>query len=214
MIPRSLILVGGALLCAAGLALFAHAGWIHAKALLAQMLLERAWSARLDGAPAAAAKPWSWADTAPVARLSVPRLGVEQIVLAGASGRTLAFGPAHLAGTAAPGARGHSIVTGHRDTHFAFLRDLVAGDTVWLQAPDGAWRDYRVVGTAVVDARSARFDPAPDRHALTLITCWPFDAVTPGGPMRYAVYGEAVMPAATDAPPARHAVHSGTGRPE
>lgn len=210
---RTLLRAGGVLLCAAGLAVAGEAAFIHAKAQLAQFLLTRAWAARLAGAAPADAKPWPWADTVPVARLAVPRLGIDEIVLADASGRTLAFGPAHLAGTARPGDAGHTILTGHRDTHFAFLRDLVPGDTLRLQAADGGWRSFAVTGTTVLDARSARFDAAPGRAALTLVTCYPFDAVAPGGPLRYAVFGEAVTSAARSAPPARHARHGETGRP-
>ena len=217
---RGLQAAGGVLITAA-LLLFGQAGYIHAKAWLAQALLERAWAQRLDGAALATAQPWPWADTAPVARLRVPRLGIDRIVLAGASGRTLAFGPAHLDGTAAPGGAGHSIVTGHRDTHFAFLRNLLAGDVIDVQTPDGVWRAYRVTGSEILDASAARYDPSPRHDALTLVTCYPFDAIAPGGPLRYAVSGEviarsAVRPAVSpvrNGPPARHAANGGTGRP-
>jgi sortase A len=199
MSRRRILLAGGTLLCAAGLVLFGHAGFIHAKALLAQYLLERSWAQRLDGAAPAVAKPWPWADTVPVARLQVARLDIDRIVLSGASGRTLAFGPAHLAGTAEPGAPGHGVVAGHRDTHFAFLRELVVGDEIRLQSSDGAWHRYRVTGHTVVDARVARIDRTPDRRVLTLVTCYPFDALVPGGSLRYAVFGEAIETAAARA---------------
>ena len=42
--------------------------------------------------------PWRWADTSPIARLEVPRLGVRRVVLAGATGAVLAFGPGHIHG--------------------------------------------------------------------------------------------------------------------
>lgn len=213
---RRLVQLGGALLCIAGLGFFAGAGYIHAKAWLAQLLLDDAWAQRLGGAGPHAARPWPWADTVPVARLVVPRLGVERIVLSGATGRTLAFGPAHLAGTVRPGGRGNSVISGHRDTHFAFLRRLEAGDELRLQGLDGAWRRYRVIGHEVLDARHARLDPALGRQVLTLVTCYPFDAVEPGGPLRYAVFAEADAPAVTPARSARrvrHAAHGETGRP-
>src|ERR1700758_2853371 len=61
-----------AILCVTGLVLFGPGVWIHAKALLAQVLLERAFSASLaSGEPV---KPWSWVDTWPVARIEVLRL--------------------------------------------------------------------------------------------------------------------------------------------
>jgi len=168
------------------------AAWIHGKAALAQVLLEQAWAARLDGAKEKETRPWPWADSAPVARLGVPRLGIDQIVLAGASGRTLAFGPAHLAGTAPPGELGHSIVSGHRDTHFAFLRDLKPGDSVEIQRADGEVVHYRVTSREIVDARTVRFTDTPERSVASLVTCYPFEAVTANGPLRYVVTAEAV----------------------
>ena len=184
------------LLPAAGVVLLALGGWqlgaagaIHAKAWLAQVLLARAWADTLDGA--GPRRPWPWADTVPVARLRVPELKVDQIVLSGASGRTLAFGPGHLDGTAAPGAPGHSVVSGHRDTQFRFLRDLRPGMVLQVQRGDGQWQAYRVRGSEVIDARHARLSPATERPALTLVTCYPFDAIAPGGPLRYLVFTEA-----------------------
>ena len=86
-VPRKLIITRkGAVLALAALLIagssvpFAGAGWIHAKAMLAQVLLERSWQARLAGGDAGAAKPWPWADTAPVARLQVPRLAVPPLM--------------------------------------------------------------------------------------------------------------------------------------
>lgn len=182
---RTAVAVLGLLLAAAGLWLVASAGWIHAKAALAQVLLARAWADTLDGAPAA--KPWPWADTHPVGRLRVPDHRVDQIVLAGSSGRTLAFGPALLGATAG---RGHTVLSGHRDTHFRFLKDLRPGAELRLQGPDGDWQSYRVAGAEVIDVRTARLDPDDGRPALTLVTCWPFDAAVPGGPLRYLVFAE------------------------
>jgi len=187
-------LVVGVALCAAGLALFSGAGYIHAKAWLAGALLDHAWEQRLSGAGLAETRPWPWADTAPLARLQVPRLDIDRIVLAGASGRTLAFGAAHLDGTAEPGARGNSVITGHRDTHFAFLRHLRSGDMVRLQAANGDWKTYRITGSEVFDARAARLDAATGHNVITLVTCYPFDAVVPNGPLRYAVFAERVAP--------------------
>jgi sortase A len=182
---RALPLAAAALLIGLGAWQLGAAAKIQAKAWLAQVLLERAWAASLAGAEGV--RPWPWADTWPVARLQAPGLGVERIVLAGASGRTLAFGPGHMDGSAAPGAPGHSILSGHRDTHFRFLKDLAPGDALRVQGPDGAWRNYRVSATEVIDARHARLLPDDATPRLSLVTCYPFDAITPGGPLRYVV---------------------------
>ena len=163
--------------------------WIHAKAALAQTLIKRAWDAALAGHKAM--RPWPWADTFPVARLSVPALDVDEIVLAGASGRTLAFGPGHLDGTAAPGAPGLSVISAHRDTHFRFLSEVRAGQSIILTDPAGVEHSYRVTETRVVDADKAALDATGQTPRLALTTCYPFDSATPGGPLRYVVFAEA-----------------------
>src|SRR3546814_12383180 len=88
--------------------------------------------------------------TGPVARLRVPAAEVDLTVLAVASGRTLAFGPAVVEGTEG---LGHQILSGHRDTHFAFLRDLPDGTRLELQDAGGTWHAYRVRGHQVIDVR-------------------------------------------------------------
>jgi sortase A len=173
-----LLAVGGVWLLIAG-------GWIHAKAALAQVLLERAWQETLGGETKV--RPWQWADTWPIARLEIPRLGASMIVLAGASGSTLAFGPGHTHGTALPGERGTSIVSGHRDTHFAVLEGLRQGDAIAVERTDGRIIQYEVEQIQLADARTMRIGIVADENALVLVTCWPFDAVIPGGPLRYVV---------------------------
>jgi len=162
-----------------------RAAWIEAKALLAQRLVRHAWSvARAGGGDA---RPWPWADTYPMARLTVPDHGVDLFVLAGASGRTLAFGPGHVSGTALPGEAGNAVLSGHRDTHFAFLRQLVPGDVVVIERRDGLRLSYRVSARRVVDRRAGEvMGETPDTR-LTLVTCYPFGALRPGGPLRYVV---------------------------
>jgi sortase A len=175
-----------AMLC--GLVAAWHAGdalYLHAKARLGQVLLQRAW-ARIE-AGAVDAKPWPWADTHPVARLRVPERDVDVMILAGANGRTLAWGPGHADATPRPGADGNAVVTGHRDTHFAFLRDLEPGDRIVVASPNGRVRSYRVERSVVADHRALRL-PADDRFTtLALVTCYPFDDVNPATPLRYAV---------------------------
>jgi sortase A len=164
---------------------FGQAGYIHAKARLAQYLMQAAWERGLHGEREP--KPWPWADTWPVARLIAPRQRVEVFVLAGASGRTLAFGPGHLFGTAPPGAPGNSVISAHRDTHFRFLRHLAPGDELVVETPDGRRRRYVVDDATVVDRRDLRATLPEPTPRLTLITCYPFDAVAPNGPLRYVV---------------------------
>ena len=189
---RLALLAGGALL-GAGLAALAQGLWIPAKAVLAQVLLDRAYAA--GAATGGPVKAWSWADTWPVARLAVPRHGIEQIVLGGASGEALAFRPALLDGTVAPGEAGGGVIAGHRDTHFAFLGDLAPGDRVEIARTDGRRFTFIVRDTRVVTWDSPGVDPAAEGRWLVLTTCWPLDARLPG-PLRYLVVAEAVPGAA------------------
>ena len=168
-----------------GVGLVGDGAWIHAKAWLAQLLLERSWAAAQ--ATGSSPPPWPWADTRPIARLTAPRQDVDLFVLAGASGRTLAFGPGHHDGSAAPGTRGNVVLSGHRDTHFRFLREVATGDVLTLETAAGARTRYRIRRLDIVDSRHLAFARRPSERVLTLVTCYPFDALTPGGPLRYVV---------------------------
>jgi sortase A len=161
-----------------------HGVWIHAKAQLAQYLLHRAWTRTLAGERDV--KPWPWADTWPVARLRVPAHAVDLIVLDGVSGRTLAFGPGHASNSPAPGSPGTALISGHRDTHFRFLAALKAGDAIVVESPGRPATRFSVVETSVVDSRVAVIRAA-DGPALVLLTCYPFDALRAGGPLRWVV---------------------------
>jgi sortase A len=171
-----------------GLWFTGQGAYIHAKALLAQVLLESAWAETLNGSKEV--KPWPWADTWPVSRLSVPALGVSRIVLAGASGQSLAFGPGRLFEPGAHGQPFNIVIAGHRDTHFRFLQDLKYGELIRLQTDTSRNLDFTVIRITVVDNRNLDLLNSGARSMLTLVTCYPFDAVQPGGPLRYIVQAE------------------------
>jgi sortase A len=185
---RASLTAGALLLAVAGAIHLGQGAYIHVKAELAQLLIERAWKRALAGQ--AAPRPWPWADTWPVARLEAPAQGVKLFVLAGSSGRTLAFGPGHQAGTPMPGARGNSVIGGHRDTHLGFLENMILGDSIRVQRADGATVEYRVTQLDVLDRRETWVTHNDGGTRLTLITCWPFSALRAGGDERYVVIAE------------------------
>lgn len=162
---------------------------MQVKAIVAQILLDRAFAATL--ASGEATKPWRWADTWPVARIDVPRLGARRIALAGTSGQAMAFGPGHYERSAEPGEPGVAIYVAHRDTHFAFLEHVVAGDEVRLTRRDGQITRFQVTGSEVVRWDRFAIDPLDGAAKLALVTCWPFGA-TVSGPMRYVVHAELI----------------------
>jgi sortase A len=175
---------------------FGHGAWIQAKALLAQQLIAIAWQqANRQTEPV---RPWPWADTWPVARLQMTDRGVDLYILQGADGSSLAFGPGHLNGSAIPGTAGFSVVGGHRDTHFRFLESLKAGDTFEVTPAHAAAVTYRVQSIRIVDSTRDPLLAEPNDDRLMLVTCYPFDALTAGGPLRYLVTAEPLRPINTD----------------
>ena len=166
--------------------------------MLAQVLLDRAFAATL--ASGESVKPWSWADTWPVARIEVPRLHKSTIALHSSSGQALAFGPGHVELTPEPGERGTAVYSAHRDTHFAFLGEVRIGDEIRVTRRDGAVVRFVVTATSVVRWDASGIDPLAPGRNLVLSTCWPFDAKT-AGPLRYLVHAEMVEERATHSTP-------------
>ena len=162
-----------------------NGAYIQLKAALAQQLIASAWE---QPEPA---KPWPWADTWPIARLEWPDRGEDLYVLSGGKGNALAFGPAHDAASSPPGADGISVIGGHRDTHFGFLADVQVGEEVRLTGKDGRVRRYRIAETRIADIR--RGPLLADGDGILLVTCFPFDAVRPGGPLRYLVVARPLL---------------------
>jgi sortase A len=154
----------------------------------AQFLLQRAWSRTLAGETAV--NPWPWADTWPIARLMVPSKKIDLIVLNGAYGRTLAFGPGYAESSAQPGAVGTTLLTGHRDTHFRFLNELACGDELVIETATAKKLRYVVSERRIVDVRSGRITLDRQQARLVLVTCYPFDSIISGGPLRYIVVAE------------------------
>lgn len=189
------IAVSIALLALYGAILIGDGIYIKAKAQLSQFLLGRAFAAELRGEDA---KPWPWADFTTEAKVSAPRLGKQAIVLAGASGEALAFGPAWLTNTPQPGDEGTSVIAAHRDTHFRWLKDVKPGDAIEVTRRDGTLLTFKAGEGRVVSWDNSGIDPAAQGHHLVLATCWPFGA-TERGPLRYIVEAELVDDKATGA---------------
>jgi sortase A len=178
-----------ALVLVAGVCLTGRALYLHAKAELAGVLIRRAWQVTARSGESRA--PWPWADTHPVARLRIPRLGYDEIVLEGATPRTLAFGPARLLSGAALGEPGNLELAGHRDSWFEPLQGVALGDTIELEWYDSRRSGLRTRTYIVDDIRVVtpedvgQLAPTSD-DALTLVTCYPFGR-RPRSPRRFMV---------------------------
>ncbi len=184
--PRKILLMVGLCITLSGTVWFTQGVYIQAKAMLAQKLLQSAWQQTLQGQ--VKVKPWSWADTWPLARLTVAAQDVDMIILEGATGSSLAFAPGHLQGTAAPGDRGFSLISAHRDTHFSFLRHLKIGDSVSVQNSHGEISEYSVMTMVIKAADQVQIPAQSSKRGIMLVTCYPFNSLRAGGDLRYIVY--------------------------
>jgi len=185
-----------ALTLVAGASLTGRALYLHAKAELAGVLIRRAWQETARSGESR--PPWPWADTHPVARLRIPRLNYDEIVLEGASPRTLVFGPARLFSGAAFGEPGNLELAGHRTGWFEPLQGLALGDTIeleWYDTRGGGLRlrTYTVNTIRVVAPEDVSLLAPTSDDALTLITCYPFGR-SPRSPQRYIVRASPVGP--------------------
>jgi sortase A len=179
------------LLAACGLWLIGQGAIIPAKAWLAQILLERAFAQGV--ASRQPTRAWPWADARPIARIRVPRLGVDEIVLSGGSGEAMAFGPTLLPGGGRLGERGTAVFAAHRDTHFRFLKDVKPGDLVLVDEINGRTMRYRAGPGRVVRNDGYGVDRHAARPSIAMVTCWPIGG-SGRGPLRYVVTADQDVP--------------------
>ena len=168
------------LLGCASLLTTADASYVLIKASVAQMLIDRSWRQ-------ASTRPWPWADTIPVARLSIDSVKLDTIVLSGASGASLAFGPGLVSGSSSPGHDGVTMIAAHRDTHFRSLEQIEIGDIIKVEDQDRQLHQYMIDHIGIADSRTDTLSSDINQAILVLVTCYPFDAIIPGGPLRFVV---------------------------
>lgn len=166
-----------------GTASLADAMWIYGKAQLAQLLIEDAWHKTLVNQ--SAVKPWAWADTWPAGRLQVPQHNIDLFVLNGLQGNALAFGPGYIQSSSPLSSKKVSIIAGHRDTHFKFMQRLQIGDRLIFTNTEGLLSYYRITDLSVVDSSQQELEVYIGQEKLILVTCYPFNTIDIGGPLRY-----------------------------
>ena len=169
---QSLVVFGALLLSFAG-ARYAHGAlrqdaarraWEAAQAQSAFAVANASLDARALGAP--------WAIGSPIARLIIPALDLDEIVIEGVSDEELNAGPGHLPGSVLPGERGNAVISAHRDRHFSSLGFLQVGDEITTETAFGRRLKWIVIARRVVRSTDAVLFSTPDQ-TLTLTTCWP-----------------------------------------
>lgn len=185
---RRLLIITALLIAAAAPA--ADAAYLLLKAQLAQYLIAHAWKATGESTGNhndSPTKPWPWADTHPVARLKINELDLDTWVLNGSSGTSLAFGPGLNEGSAAIGDHGLVMIGAHRDTHFKNLDQIEVGHAIQLQDTNRQWHTYQVTHIGIADSRVDTLPVTTDAARLALVTCYPFNTLSVGGPLRFVV---------------------------
>ena len=127
---------------------------------------------------------------APIAVLSIPRVGIEVPVFNGTDAITLNRGAGRIAGTASPGEAGNMGIAAHRDGFFRKLKDIQVGDEIELFAGQTKFV-YRVSNIVIVNPSDVSVLRPQTQTSLTLVTCYPFYFVG-DAPQRYIVHASLV----------------------
>lgn len=183
LVPVTILFVAGLFYLSSGI-------MVPAKAWLSVQLIDDAWTRTIKGE--ADARPWPWMDSHPVAKLEIPRIGKEHIVMSGVSGSVMAFAPGWHDGTQTPGDAGISLISAHKDTHFGYLKALRTGEEIRLQKPDGNWKSYAVETMQILEEPEISIADSTDSSILVLSTCYPFGNWDVGGQMRFVVVAREV----------------------
>ena len=157
-------------------------GWIYTKAMLVQILLDLTWAQSLESGQSL--KPWPWADTHPIARLTIPSQQQDLVVLDGYSGEAMAFGPARISPPAGSTANA-TVIGGHRDTHLAFLQHSKVGEELLVEFVDGNQSSFLIEEFMIINSEKESLLIDWQQQALVLITCYPFETLDASGPLRY-----------------------------
>ena len=156
---------------------------IDLKAQVAQILLKHAWQQSLKNGEGV--QPWPSFDGRPIFKLEIAKHHIKQIVLDGTSGQSLAFGPAFHQESFLPSSNKITAISSHRDSHGEYIKNLEIGDILKLQDLDKNWHTYKIEEFLIVNVKDAV--TINKRNRLLLITCYPFDALLSGTPLRYIV---------------------------
>ena len=142
-------------------------------------------------------------------RVVIPKIGLDAIVVEGASRKALSEGPGHMKETAMPGENGNVVITGHRDTFFRHIYELVKGDQIQVRR-NGKTFTYEVTGKKIVMPDDVSVIRPTHDPRLTLITCYPTYYIGPA-PKRLVVFSR-LVDSTDDLPQHRQAAQAGTGQ--
>lgn len=127
---------------------------------------------------------------APLAVLSISKLGLCVPVFNGTDAMTLNRGAGRIVETAWPGELGNIGIAAHRDGFFRGLKDVEVGDRIELVALHQKFV-YTVDNISIVAPSDVSVLQARSQPSVTLVTCYPFYFVG-DAPQRYIVQASLV----------------------
>lgn len=187
--PRSLREGLSLLLLITGLGLSLYVGSQYWEMYHTQRQLQAQWEKQAAQATASPGLPRLSAEQM-LTRVSIPKIGLDAIVVEGATHKQLSIGPAHIKDTAMPGQTGNAVITGHRDTFFRHIYELQKGDIIYVRR-NGEVFKYEVTGKKIVKPEDVSVLKQTENAQLTLITCYPTYYIGPA-PERLVVFSKLV----------------------
>ena len=107
--------------------------------------------------------------------ISIPKIGLKQVMVQGTKPTTLRQGPGHYTGTTLPGQDGTVGIAGHRSTYsapFKKLNELKKGDEVFVKLPYGLFT-YRIEGTKIISPDNIGAFRRAGYNRLMMTACHP-----------------------------------------
>ena len=133
------------------------------------------------GPPVLAPHTGDPAEGEPVGDITIPRIGLNQVVVEGTDTPDLRKGPGHYIGTPMPGQAGNAAIAGHRTTYghpFYNLDGVQKGDPIVVTTLQGIFV-YDAISSDVVSPSDNKVIANVPANWLTLTTCNPrFSAST------------------------------------
>ncbi len=105
--------------------------------------------------------------------LSIPKLNLTLPIYEGTGTDELDLGVGHYTGSVLPGEKDNCVLSGHRNTIFRGLDELVTGDVLFVTTDAGQFQ-YVVDKVRIVDKDDRTVIVPRPRATLTVTTCYPF----------------------------------------
>ena len=126
-----------------------------------------------------------------IGSLTIPALKLELPIFQGTNDKELKKGVGHFMQSVLPGEKDNSVLSGHRETVFRKIGELVIGDLLIVETSAGTFT-YEVSGTRIVDKDDKTVIVPTEDAVLTMSTCYPFNYFGPA-PDRYIVSADLLI---------------------